>query len=242
MDISHVSEYYISNCFALSYTMAEEIICLTVHLSFHFPFSLTRTHTNLRWACCLLYSSTHIAKLLFAFIEFKGRFSWHCRKMNLKSNKGFFSQHLGFPEQYISAFDQNKTTTEGNFLWINQGTTNLPATARNTTTEAALVYGAEPVSATPWGFGRLSVIHSYLCISAASCGHFERKPSFFCKQAKILGTGRCSTQRSRYSQVHEPCQVGLVFSLCPFYKSVSSKISFPGFGNKRTKKIRNVCF
>lgn len=38
MDINHVSEHYISNCFVLSYTMAENIICLTVHLSF--PFSI----------------------------------------------------------------------------------------------------------------------------------------------------------------------------------------------------------
>lgn len=87
---------------------------------------------------------------------------------------------------------KTKTTAEGNFLWINQGTNDLLATARSRTTEAALVYGAEPASATPWGFGK-QVTQSNLLISAARCGHFEVKPSCFCEWAKVLGTVRCST-------------------------------------------------
>lgn len=100
-DINHVSVHYISNKFVLSYVVEEGIIWLTVHLSFPFSIFSTRTHTNSCRACCLFYSSTHTAKILFAFIEFKGRFSWHCGKLNLKSYKGFFSLSLCYPKQYV---------------------------------------------------------------------------------------------------------------------------------------------
>lgn len=99
--INHVSAHFVSNQFVLSCIVEEGIILLTVHLSFPFSIFSTRTHTNLCWACCLFYSPTHTAKILFAFIEFKGRFSWHCWKLNLKSNKGFFSLSLCYPKQYV---------------------------------------------------------------------------------------------------------------------------------------------
>lgn len=115
----------------------------------------------------------------------------------------------------VYVFHQNKITTGGNFLWINQSTSNLPATTRSKKPEAALVYGAESISATSWSFGRVRVTQSSLRVSAASCGHCEAKPSCFCKRAKVQGTVRCSTQKTD-SQVCELCQVGLIVFLYIF--------------------------
>lgn len=187
LDINHVSVHYISNQFVLSCIVEEGIIWLTVHLSFPFSIFLTMAHTNLCWACCLFYSSTHTAKVLFTFIEFKGRFSWHHGKLNLKSNKGFLSLSLLPQAICVSAFNQNKTTKEGSFLWINQGTNNLPATARSKT-EAGLAYGTEYFSAAPLGFGRLRVSPRNLHVSSARCGHFEVR--CFLQKGKSTGSSK----------------------------------------------------
>lgn len=140
-----------------------------------------------------------------------------------------------------STFNQNKTMKEGNFLWINHGTDNLPVTAGSKRTEAAVL--GQNLLQLHFGAVAGKEQSAYLSSKLQSFQN-QTKPNCLLQMGKITGKSKVQHAENRDSHVCEPCQDGLIFFLCTFILKKINPICFIKnfFSWLWKQKIKNACF